>query len=117
MAKYVKVGNSGEFSDGSRKKVTVEGQEVLVTRVGGSYYAVGNRCTHMGGDLAAGQLNGTVITCPLHGSQFDVRNGQVVRWMKGSGGLFAAIGKALKGPKPLPTYKVKVEGDDISVEV
>ena len=116
MAKYIKVGNTGEFSDGSRKKVTVEGQEVLVARVGSSYYAVGNRCTHMGGDLSAGQLERTVITCPRHGSQFDVRNGQVVRWMKGAG-LFSAIGKALKGPKPLPTYKVKVEGDDISVEV
>lgn len=116
MGKYIKVGSTGEFSDGSRKKVVVEGQEIMIARFGGSYYAVGSRCTHMGGDLAAGQLNGTVITCPLHGSQFDVRNGQVVRWMKGSG-LFAAIGKALKGPRPLPTYKVKAEGDEISVEV
>ena len=112
----VKVGTTGEFTDGSKKKVVVEGKEIMVARVGGNYYAVQNTCTHMSGDLSAGKLEGNVITCPRHGSQFDVRNGQVIRWMKGSGAL-AAIGKALKGPKPLPTYKVELEGDSISIEV
>jgi 3-phenylpropionate/trans-cinnamate dioxygenase ferredoxin subunit len=116
MANYVKVGNTGEFKDGSKKKVSVEGQEIMIARVGNSYYAVGNRCAHMGGDLSAGTLEGTIITCPRHGSQFDVRDGKNIRWMKGSG-VFATIGKALKSPRPIPTYKVKVEGDAISVEV
>ena len=116
MGKYVPAGTTGEFSEGTRKKVTVEGQEILLAKVGGKYYAVGNRCTHLAGDLSAGKLEGKIITCPRHGSQFDVTSGQVVRWMKGSG-IAAALGKALKGPKPLPTYPVKVEGDTISVEV
>ena len=116
MAKYLPVGKAGEFSDGSKKKVTVEGQEIMVARVGSNYYAVANRCPHMGGDLSNGTLEGTVITCPRHGSQFDLRDGKNLRWMKGSGAV-AAIGKALKSPRPVLTFKVKVEGDTISVEV
>jgi 3-phenylpropionate/trans-cinnamate dioxygenase ferredoxin subunit len=116
MGKYVKVGTTAEFSDGSKKKVSIEGQDILLARVGINYYAVGNRCPHMGGDLSKGTLEGTVITCPRHGSQFDLRDGKNLRWMKGSG-MFAAIGKALKSPQPVKTYKVKVEGDSISIEV
>lgn len=116
MAKYLPVGKTSEFSDGSKKKVTVEGQEIMVTRVGTNYYAVSNRCPHMGGDLSNGTLEGTVITCPRHGSQFDLRDGKNLRWMKGSGAI-AAIGKTLKSPRALQTYKVKVEGDAVSVEI
>ena len=116
MGKYIKAGNIGELKDGSKKKVTIEGQEILLAKVGESYYAIGNRCAHMGGDLSAGKLEGTIITCPRHGSQFDVRDGKVIRWMKGAG-LFAAMGKVLKSPRPVPKYAVKVEGDTILIEV
>jgi len=116
MGKYIKAGNTGEFKDGSKKKVTIEGQEILLARVGNNYYAIGNRCAHMGGDLSMGVLEGNIVTCPRHGSQFDVGDGKVIRWMKGAG-LFAAMGKVLKSPRPVPTYKVRVEGDTISIEV
>jgi 3-phenylpropionate/trans-cinnamate dioxygenase ferredoxin component len=116
MGKYVKVGAAGEFTDGSKKKVTVEGQEILVARVGNEFYAVANRCPHMGGDLSAGKLDGTVITCPRHGSQFDLRDGKNLRWMKGSG-IMSSIGKTLKSPRPLAAYKVMVEGNTVSVEI
>jgi len=116
MGKYIKAGNTGEFKDGSKKKVTIEGQEILLARVGNNYYAIGNRCAHMGGDLSMGMLEGTIITCPRHGSQFDVRDGKNIRWMRGVG-LFAAVGKTLKSPRPVPKYNVKVEGDTISIEV
>jgi 3-phenylpropionate/trans-cinnamate dioxygenase ferredoxin subunit len=116
MGKYIQVGTTGEFKDGSKKKVTVEGQEIMVARVGINYYAVADRCAHMGGDLSNGTLEGTVITCPRHGSQFDIRTGQNLRWMRGSG-IAAAVGKTLKSPRGIASYKVKVEGDNISVEV
>ena len=116
MGNYVKVGNTGEFNDGTKKKISVEGQEILLTRVDGKYYAVSNRCPHMGGDLSAGTLEASIITCPRHGSQFDVRDGKNIRWMRGSG-LFSAMGKAMKSPRPIQTYNVKVEGDTILVEV
>jgi 3-phenylpropionate/trans-cinnamate dioxygenase ferredoxin subunit len=116
MGKYVAAGKTGEFADGTRKKVTLEGQEIMLARVGSDYYAVGNRCPHMKGDLSAGTLEGTIITCPRHGSRFDIRDGKNVRWLKGTG-LISAVGKALKSPRDLTSYKVKVEGDTISVEV
>ncbi len=116
MGTYVKAGLTGDFQDGTRQKVEVAGQEIMLARAGGKYYAIGNRCAHMGGDLSAGVLDGTVITCPRHGSQFDITDGHNVRWLKGSG-LAATLGKALKPPRPVPSFKVKIEGDAIMVEV
>ncbi len=116
MGTYIKAANTGEFQKGSHKKVNVQGQEIMLARVGDNYYAIGNRCPHMGGDLAAGKLEGTIITCPRHASQFDITDGHNVRWMKGSGQA-AAVGKVLKSPRPVLTYKVKIEGDAIMVEV
>ncbi|MBN1160625.1 MAG: Rieske 2Fe-2S domain-containing protein [Dehalococcoidales bacterium] len=116
MAKYVAAGKTGEFKDGSKKKVSLEGQEIMLAKVGNDYYAVGNRCPHLKGDLSAGKLEGAIITCPRHGSQFDIRDGRNVRWLKGAG-LLAAVGKALKSPRDLASYRVKVEGDTISVEI
>ena len=116
MGKYVAAGKTGEFKNGTKKKITLEGREIMLARVGDNYYAVSNRCTHMKGDLSAGALEGTIVTCPRHGSQFDIRNGNNVRWLKGKG-LVSAVGKALKTPQGLASYKVKVEGDTVSVEV
>jgi 3-phenylpropionate/trans-cinnamate dioxygenase ferredoxin subunit len=116
MSSFIKVAETVDFQDGAKKKVTAGGKELLLVKVSGSYYAIDNRCPHMGGNLSAGQLKGSVITCPLHGSQFDVTDGRVVRWLKGSG-ILTAIGKVMKSPRPIPTYKVKVEGEDIFIEV
>jgi 3-phenylpropionate/trans-cinnamate dioxygenase ferredoxin subunit len=116
MGKYINAGKTTEFKDVNKKKVLAEGQEILLARVDNNYYAVASRCTHMKGDLSAGKLDGNIVTCPRHGSQFDVRNGQVIRWLKGAG-LMASLGKAIKSPKSLQTYRVQVEGDNIMVEV
>jgi 3-phenylpropionate/trans-cinnamate dioxygenase ferredoxin component len=116
MGTYVTAGHTGEFQNPSKKKVIVQGKEILLARVGDSYYAIGNTCPHMGGDLSLGKLAGTIITCPRHASQFDITDGRVIRWMAGSG-LAASLGKYLKTPRPAISYKVKVEGDTIMVEV
>jgi 3-phenylpropionate/trans-cinnamate dioxygenase ferredoxin subunit len=113
---FVEAANASEFQDGTMKEVTIQGKKILVAKVKDKYYATTGRCTHFGGNLSRGTLEGTVVTCPLHGSQFDLTDGHVVRWLKGSG-VLSAVGKALKGSRPLDTYKVKVEGDKILVEV
>lgn len=95
--------------------MAAEGREILVARAAGSYYAVDNKCPHFGGDLAAGKLEGTVITCPRHGSQFDLKDGKNRRWLKGSG-LLSAIGKVVKSPRDIASYKVEITGEDIYVE-
>ena len=98
------------------RKIEVQGQEMLLARVGDSYYAVDNRCPHLNGDLSLGKLEGTVVTCPRHSSQFDLKDGSIVRWLKGSG-ILSKIGGALKPSRPMTTYKVTVEGDAVLVEI
>jgi len=113
---FTAVAKADGIAKGSMQKVTEDGKEILIARVGDKYYAARNRCTHMGGNLSAGTLKGTVVTCPLHGSQFDLKNGAVVRWTNWPG-LLVTLSKIFKPVKPLPIYKVKVEGNDILVDV
>jgi nitrite reductase/ring-hydroxylating ferredoxin subunit len=54
------------------------GKEVAIFNVDGQFYATQSDCTHMGGPLCEGSLAGEVVTCPWHGSQFNVRNGEIV---------------------------------------
>ena len=116
MGTYHKAGSASELPDGGLKKVVLDGQEIMLARVGDDYYAIGNRCPHLGADLSAGKLEGTVVTCPRHGSQFDVRDGSNIRWTDRTGIVLSAL-KVFKSPRPAKTYNVKVEGTDIMVEV
>ena len=116
MRSLVEVGTTSELKYGTMKAISFDGREILLARVGDTYYATDNRCPHMGGKLSNGRLEGTVVTCPRHGSQFDLKDGRVIRWMKGSG-LISAVGKAIKSPRALTTYNVKVEDDRVLVEI
>jgi 3-phenylpropionate/trans-cinnamate dioxygenase ferredoxin subunit len=116
MANLIQVGTTADFNNINKKKVLAEGKELLISKVEGRYYAIDNRCSHLGGDLAAGTLEGYIVTCPRHGSQFDVHNGENVRWLKGSG-LISTIGKTFKPPRGIKTYTVKVEDEIIYVEI
>jgi 3-phenylpropionate/trans-cinnamate dioxygenase ferredoxin subunit len=116
MGKFVLVGVVNDFPEGVMREVKADDREVLMVRSGGKFYAAAARCPHMGGRLAQGKLEGTVVTCPLHGSQFDLSDGHVVRWLKGTGAL-SAIGKAMKGPRGLLIYNVKVQDEKVLVEI
>jgi nitrite reductase/ring-hydroxylating ferredoxin subunit len=115
MGEFTELSKIDELKDGTMKEVNAAGRQILLARVGDKYYAVDNLCPHMKGNLSQGELRGTVVTCPLHGSQFDISNGQVVRWLRG--GLMSKAGKALKLSKDLTVYNVKVEGSGIVVEI
>lgn len=114
MSDYVEVSSVSELPDGVMKKFNVEGKQVLLARVGNDYYAADNLCPHLKGSLAEGQLEGTVVTCPKHGSQFDLTDGHVVRWTEWSG-IKQSLAKTFKSPRPIKTYEVKVEGDKILI--
>jgi 3-phenylpropionate/trans-cinnamate dioxygenase ferredoxin subunit len=116
MGNFTAVCKADEVKAGQVKEVTVQGRAVLISNVGDKYYAVAGRCPHLGGKLAQGKLEGTVITCPRHGSQFDITDGHVVRWLKTTG-MLSNVGKILKSEKPLVAYKVKIEGGEVMVEV
>jgi 3-phenylpropionate/trans-cinnamate dioxygenase ferredoxin component len=116
MGTYIKAANTGDLKNGITKKVNVQGQDIMLAMSGGSYFAIDNRCPHMAGDLSAGKLEGLIITCPRHGSQFDITNGNCIRWMKGSG-LVSKAFNAISSSKAVKSYKVKVEGDNVLVEL
>ena len=116
MSNWVEAGTTDELAEGAMKRVLVQGHEILLARVRDRYYAADNRCPHMGGNLSQGELDGTEVTCPRHGSRFDLTDGRVVRWLKGSG-LLSMAGRLLKAPRPLGVYNVKIEGGRIMVEI
>jgi 3-phenylpropionate/trans-cinnamate dioxygenase ferredoxin component len=115
QAQMVPIGKVGEIAEGAMKQVNIPGHSILLARVGDLYYAVANNCTHRGGNLSQGTLQGTVVTCPWHHSRFDVRDGRVVRWL--NGGLSTAIGGLFKPEQALKSYPVQVDGDRIMAEV
>ena len=106
---FVEVGRSGDIAPGAMKAVVAEGRQVLVVNVDNSYYAIARKCPHLGGDLSKGVLEGKVVTCPRHGSRFDVTTGAAVRGPK--------IGPLRLNVKDVTTYAVRVEGDSIQVSV
>lgn len=116
MENFRRVASVDDLAEGEMKKYQLQEREILLAKVDGKFYAVQNKCPHLGGDLAGGKLEGTVLTCPRHGSQFDLVDGGVVRWMKGAG-LISKVGKLLKSPRPLITYNIRLEGRDILLEV
>ena len=101
MPEFKSVAKVGELAPGELKQIELEdGTQICLANVGGTYYAIGGECTHMGGPLGEGELDGTVVTCPWHSGEFDVTTGEV------------------KGPPPEenePKYDVRVEGEDIQV--
>jgi len=105
---FVRVAGKSEIPVGKMKAVKLEGKEILIANVSGNYCAIGNRCTHAGGDLAQGVLEGNVVTCPKHHAKFDVTTGKVVSHPKM--GLFHPTAN------DEPTYQVKVESEDIMVK-
>ena len=114
MGEFTEVSKMDELKNGTMRAVSAAGHQILLARVGDEYYAVDNICSHMKGNLSRGKLEGTVVTCPLHGSQFDISNGRVVRWLKG--GQTSKEGKSLKLSKDLTVYNVKVEDNRVLVE-
>jgi len=96
----VNVGSTADLKPNKMKAVNANGKPILLVNLEGTYYAIGNKCTHMQCTLTNGQLNGDVVQCPCHGSKFNVKSGKVV------GGPAAF---------PEPKYEVKVEGDKILV--
>jgi 3-phenylpropionate/trans-cinnamate dioxygenase ferredoxin subunit len=107
--KYVRVADTAELPANKMMMVLVDGKEVLLANVDGSYYAIANRCTHLGGSLVKGSLEAGIVTCPRHGSRFDLKTGQAVSGPR--------IGFMKFNVKDEESYPVKLEGTDILVGV
>jgi nitrite reductase/ring-hydroxylating ferredoxin subunit len=102
MAQLIKVATTDELGDQQAKLVEVAGQKIALFRVDGAFYALSDTCTHRGGPLSEGELEGAEVTCPWHGAKFDIRTG-------------AVLGPpAQQGVK---SYPVRVTGADIEIDV
>lgn len=100
MAEFVKVAKKSEIPTEVGKQVEVKGREIALFKIGDKVYAIDHVCAHQGGPLAEGGLEGTVVTCPWHGWQYDVTTGE------------CAFNPSIKQQ----AFTVKEEGDDIFVE-
>lgn len=106
---FLNVAKTGDIPEGTMKPITAGDMEILVINYNGSYYAINRKCTHMGGDLSKGKLEGKIVTCPRHGSKFDVTTGVSISGPK--------IGFLKLKTKNVPVYEVKVEGNSINVNI
>lgn len=113
---YREVLKQGELEDGQMMCVGIDGHELLVAHAAGRFYVADNKCPHMRTKLAQGKLEGTVVTCPGHGSRFDLTDGSAVQWTDWTG-LKLGLAKLLEPPSSLQTYPVKVEGGKVQVEL
>jgi nitrite reductase/ring-hydroxylating ferredoxin subunit len=100
MGEFVRVARMQEIAPGTLLRVEVAGRLVCLANVEGAIYAVDDDCTHISGPLDQGELEGCVLTCPLHLARFDVRTGKVLR-----------------GPArdDLPTFRVRVVDGEVYV--
>ena len=98
---FVTVARVGEIPAGGLKEVRLGDRSLAIFHVEGAYHAIEDICTHDGGPLAEGMLEGHVIECPRHGARFDVRTGAVL---------------SLPAITPVPTFEVRVQGDEIQVK-
>ena len=109
MSAERQVAEVDKVKPGTMAKFTVEQHTVLLANVDGAFYALDNKCPHMGGSLSGGDLEGGTLTCPRHGAKFDVRTGKSV----GNAKLAFVSVKV----SDATTFPVKVEGNDILVEL
>ena len=101
MSEFVKVASKSEIAPGCGKKVEVNGKEIALFNIGGNFCAIDEVCAHQGGPLSEGAVEGTVVTCPWHGWEYDVTSGE-----------------CLTNPAVVQSkYTVKTEGDDILISV
>jgi 3-phenylpropionate/trans-cinnamate dioxygenase ferredoxin subunit len=116
VSEYIEVARITEFHEGQMKKIMAGNQEILLARVKEQFYAVDARCPHLGGDLSEGTLRDTILTCPVHHSQFDLRDGHVVRWTDLTGIRFS-IASQQHPPRTLHRYLLRREGEKILINL
>jgi nitrite reductase/ring-hydroxylating ferredoxin subunit len=102
MSKFIPVAKKLEIPDQSAKCVQVEGKSIALFNLGGQFYAIDDTCSHVGGSLSGGLIQGEEVECPWHGARFNITTGKV------------ALNPATKD---VTTYNLRLSGEDIEIEV
>src|SRR5918999_1625357 len=100
MAEFEVVGRADHLKEGEMQAFDVGGTQIAVANVAGEFHAFGDTCTHLQCSLAEGDLEETTVTCPCHGSEFDVISGEVL---------------APPAREPVGSYETRVKGENIEV--
>jgi len=114
MAEFIELTDVEGIAEGTMRQVDLDGHEFLVANVAGEFFVTDARCPHLGGHLARGVLEGSVVTCPLHHSQYDLRTGEVLRWTDWSG-VVLSVAELARHPRPVRAYESRVEGSKLLV--
>jgi len=135
---FVKIAKTGDIPPGSMIHAEAGGTELCIVNVKGTFYAIGDRCGHENARLSRGTLMDTIVTCPMHSSQFDVTTGKLMSGpvlelggftemfsgcpdhvKKKAGEVFGAIADEQRLIKTYdqPVYEVKSDGSDVLVKV
>ena len=101
MGEFVNVAKKSEFKEGQGKSVDANGKKIALFYSKGKFYAIDNTCKHMGGPLGEGELEDSTVTCPWHGWRYNIETGANL------------VMPNIK----VNTYNVKVEDDDVKVEI
>ncbi len=102
MSTLIRVGEVSDVSPGTAKLVEARGKRIALFNLNGQFYALDNTCTHEGGPLADGSIEGETVTCPWHGAVFNIKTGAV---------LYPPA------PTDVHSYKVHVDGAEIKIEL
>lgn len=105
----LEVGKISDIAPGTMKSFPAGNKQILVVNLEGKFFALDSKCTHAGGDLAKGKLEGQIVICPRHGSRFDVTNGRCL-----AGPKIGIFSPKINNAKP---YRVLIEGTSVKVEV
>ena len=116
-----KIATAAEVSAHKVSKVKTDKQAILVSKVGDSYCAIANKCPHLGLPMAKGKVENGIITCPFHGSKFELCTGKNVEWVDSFAGIplpgvaqkMMAMGKS---PTDVTSFNVTQEGEDLFID-
>ncbi len=114
MSSFIEILPEQDLADGEMKQVEVDSHPLLLARVGDAYFAADAHCPHLHGNLTKGSLEGTIVTCPWHGSQFDLTDGSVVRWTEFTGAVKTMV-ELVRHDRPLRVYETLVENGAVFV--
>jgi nitrite reductase/ring-hydroxylating ferredoxin subunit len=120
MSSEVRAATSAEIEAGKMFSTVIDGTKILLSRVDGEVKGVIDKCTHLGMPMRKGKFEGTVITCPFHGSRFDIATGENLDWITGVMGApmpkwackMISLGKK---PTPLTTLLVSERDGEVFV--
>jgi 3-phenylpropionate/trans-cinnamate dioxygenase ferredoxin subunit len=111
---YIEAMQADELAEGAMKQVEVDDHKLLVAHVGEQFFAADAHCPHLHANLTKGTLEGTVVTCPLHHSQFDLTDGHALQWTDWKGAA-KSMAEFVRHPRPLRVYETEVRDGTVWV--